>query len=110
MRPGDTWVLPDHLGSITFDGVQQFAAFSVAHDPGQVPALAAALAGLAGLMLSLFVRRRRVWVRATPGQHGRTLVAVGGLARAESGGLAAEVDQLLARVQAAAPASSEERT
>jgi cytochrome c biogenesis protein len=110
MRPGDTWTLPDHLGSITFDGVRQFAAFSVAHDPGQVPALAAALAALGGLMLSLFVRRRRVWVRASPDGDGRTLVAVGGLARAEFAGLTAEVDDLLDRLRAAAPATSEEST
>jgi cytochrome c biogenesis protein len=110
MRPGDTWTLPSGLGSITFDGVRQFATFSVAHDPGQLPALVGALAALTGLMLSLFVRRRRVWVRVAPAQGGRTLVAVGGLARAEAGGLGDEVDQLLDRLRAAAPASPEEST
>jgi cytochrome c biogenesis protein len=108
MRPGDTWTLPGGLGSITFDGVRQFATFSIAHDPGQVPALTAALAALAGLMLSLFVRRRRIWVRAAGEAGGRTLVAVGGLARAEAGGLTAEVDDLLERLRAVAPASDEE--
>jgi cytochrome c biogenesis protein len=105
MAPGDTWSLPDGLGSVTFDGVDQFASFSVAHDPGTVPAFVFALLALAGLMLSLFVRRRRVWVRATPAPQadGRTLVAVGGLARAESGGLAGEVDDLLDHLRAAAP-------
>ena len=38
---------------------------------------------LAGLMLSLFVRRRRVWVRASAADDGRTLVEVAGLSRAE---------------------------
>ncbi len=108
MRPGDTWKLPDGLGSITFDGVRQFATFSVAHDPGQAPALVAALVALGGLMLSLFVRRRRVWVRAVAADDGRTLVAVGGLARAEAGGLTAEVDALLDRLRTAGPASDEE--
>ncbi|MFI5099488.1 MAG: cytochrome c biogenesis protein ResB [Actinomycetes bacterium] len=108
MRPGDTWTLPGGLGSVTFDGIRQFATFSVAHDPGQVPALAAAVAALAGLMLSLFVRRRRIWVRAVGEDGGRTLIAVGGLARAEAGGLTAEVDDLLDRLRAAAPASPEE--
>ena len=71
--------------------------------------LSAALgAFLAGLMLSLFVRRRRVWVRASAQDDGRTLVAVGGLARAESGGLAGEVDALVERLRAAAPESAPE--
>ena len=42
------------------------------------PALGSALLALAGLMMSLFVRRRRVWVRAAAGDDGRTLVEVGG--------------------------------
>jgi len=103
MRPGDTWELPQGLGSITFDGLRQYATFSIAHDPGQAPALLGVLVALGGLMLSLFVRRRRVWVRATASEGGRTLVAVGGLARAEAGGLAGEVDQLVGRLKAAAP-------
>jgi cytochrome c biogenesis protein len=37
-------------------------------------------------MLSLFVRRRRVWVRAAAGDDGRTLVEVAGLARTEAEG------------------------
>ena len=44
------------------------------------PALGAAVLALIGLMLSLFVRRRRVWVRALPGDDGRTVVEVAGLA------------------------------
>ncbi len=102
MRPGDSWQLPDGLGSITFDGIEQYATFSIAHDPGQVWALLGALAALGGLMASLFVRRRRVWVRVTPTEGGRTLVAVGGLARAEASGLAGEVDRLVERLQDAA--------
>jgi cytochrome c biogenesis protein len=100
---GQSMVLPDHLGSITFDGVEQFASFSIAHDPGRDPVFIAAMTALAGLMLSLFVRRRRIWVRATPTADGRTLVAVAGLARVEAGGLAGEVDAVLERIRQAAP-------
>jgi cytochrome c biogenesis protein len=103
LAPGQTWVLPDHLGSITFDSVQQFASFSIAHDPGQSTALVGAVLALAGLMLSLFVRRRRIWVRATAQPDGTTLVWLGGLARAEAGGLAGEVDRLVEQLRAAAP-------
>jgi cytochrome c biogenesis protein len=108
MLPGQTWTLPDGLGSVTFDGIRQFASFSVAHDPGTKPALVAVLLAISGLMLSLFVRRRRVWVRAGAQPDGRTLVAVGGLARAESGGLAATVDDLLDQLRAAVPPDRDE--
>jgi cytochrome c biogenesis protein len=103
LLPGQTWQLPDNLGSVTFDGVEEFASFSVAHDPGTTPAFLAVVLAIAGLIASLFVRRRRVWVRATARDDGRTLVAVGGLARAESGGLAGEVDALLEQLRATAP-------
>ena len=52
-------------------------------------------------MLSLFVRRRRVWVRATAADDGRTLVEVAGLARTEGEGwstrLADELPRALRR-------------
>jgi len=96
---GKSLVLPGKLGSITFDGVVPFASFSIAHDPGRDPVFIAAMAALAGLMLSLFVRRRRIWVRAISDSGGRTLVAIGGLARAEAGGLGGEVDALVERLR-----------
>ena len=62
LAPGQRWTCRT-AGSITFDGVRRWATLQVAHDPGTGPALVAAVLALAGLMLSLFVRRRRVWVR-----------------------------------------------
>jgi cytochrome c biogenesis protein len=103
MRIGDTWLLPNKLGSISFDGYKEFASFSVAHDPGKDPVFFAAMTALAGLMMSLFVRRRRIWVRATEQADGRTLVAVGGLAKTEAGGLGREVDDLMGELRVAAP-------
>ncbi|GAB6987321.1 cytochrome c biogenesis protein ResB [Nocardioides pyridinolyticus] len=63
LAPGQTVRLPDGLGSVTFDGVSQFANFQVARDPGKEISLAAAVLLLLGLTTSLAVRRRRVWVR-----------------------------------------------
>jgi cytochrome c biogenesis protein len=100
LAPGATMTLPDGAGSITFEGVDRWASLQVARNPGTGPALAAAVLSLAGLMLSLFVRRRRVWVRATE-VDGRTLVEVAGLARneGESGeALADEVGDLARRI------------
>jgi cytochrome c biogenesis protein len=82
LAPGTTMDLPDGA-SITFDGVRRWASLQVARNPGTGPALTAAVLALAGLMLSLFVRRRRVWVRVGDAPGGRTLVEVAGLARSE---------------------------
>jgi cytochrome c biogenesis protein len=94
--------LPDGQGSITFDGVRRWATLQVARDPGKGPALLSAALALAGLMLSLFVSRRRVWVRASDVGAGRTLVEVGGLARTEGDRLGEEVDALTVELRAAA--------
>ncbi|HSR23929.1 MAG TPA: cytochrome c biogenesis protein ResB, partial [Candidatus Eisenbacteria bacterium] len=105
LAPGGTMTLPDGLGSIRFDGVRRWATLQVAHDPGKEPALGAAALALVGLMLSLFVRRRRVWVRVGAADGGRTLVEVAGLARAEGEGLAEEVGEIAGELRAdAAPA------
>jgi cytochrome c biogenesis protein len=101
LAPGATMTLPDGAGSITFDGIDRWASLQVARNPGTAPALAAAVLALAGLMLSLFVRRRRVWVRASVSDGGRTLVEVAGLARNEGESreaLAEEVGDLARRI------------
>jgi len=79
LEPGQTFELPDGSGSITFEGVREWASLSVNRDPGRMPALVAAVLAVMGLVASLMVRRRRVWVRARPGGGGRTVVEVGGL-------------------------------
>jgi cytochrome c biogenesis protein len=109
LAPGDTAELPDGLGSITFDGVSRFANFQVAHDPGRWPALLGAVLAIGGLMGSLFVRRRRVWVRAVAAEgSGRTVVELGALARTEWDGLEDEVDELSATIVGDAATASPE--
>ena len=63
LRPGETWTLPDGLGSVTFTGIKQYATFDIAHDPGKEAALIAAVLAILGLSLSLFIPRRRVGFR-----------------------------------------------
>jgi cytochrome c biogenesis protein len=92
---GETWKLPGGRGSITFDGLSEFANMQVASDPGRWLALVAVVTGLAGVSLSLLVHRRRVWVRVAGDDEGRTLVEVAGLAQTEWSGLAAEVDTVV---------------
>lgn len=86
IRLGETWELPDNLGTVKFTGIKRFATFDVARDPGQIPALISAIVMLGGLMLSLFIPRRRVWVRLTE-VEGQTKVEVAGLSRTEEPGL-----------------------
>ena len=98
LAPGATMTLPTGE-SITFEGVRRWTSLQIARDPGAGPALTAALLALAGLMLSLFVRRRRVWVRVGADGAGRSLVEVAGLARTEGEGGEALDDELRALVE-----------
>ncbi|MEQ7007163.1 cytochrome c biogenesis protein ResB [Actinopolymorpha sp. B17G11] len=84
LTPGERAELPDGAGSITFDGYARWVNLQVSRNPGEPVALVGAVLALGGLLLSLVVRRRRVWVRLTE-DGGRTVVAVAGLDRAEPG-------------------------
>jgi cytochrome c biogenesis protein len=102
LAPGQSIKLPGGAGTLTFTGYQQWASLAITYDPGQVPALIAGLAALAGLLLSFFIRRRRMFVRAYPGPDGRTVVDVGGLARSDpAGGFDEEFTRLAEEFRAA---------
>lgn len=98
LRPGETWALPGGNGTVEFVGVTRWASFQIAHDPGKEPALAAAIVALVGLMMSLFIQRRRLWVRASESASGATVVSVAGLARSDEADLAPEVDAVVEAV------------
>ncbi|MEU6175522.1 cytochrome c biogenesis protein ResB [Streptantibioticus parmotrematis] len=108
MVVGDTLKLPNGAGSITLDGVSQWADFEIVHQPGIDLALGSALAMLVGLAASLFIQRRRIWVRALPGADGRTVVELAGLGRTESPKAAEELARLVDVVHAQAPSAPEE--
>ncbi len=105
LTPGQTWTLPNGKGSVTFVGVKQWVSLAITYDPGQVPALVCGMLALAGLLLSFFVRRRRVFVRAVPAASGTgSVVTVGGLTRSDaSGGFEEEFTELAAEIAAAEP-------
>lgn len=90
LEPGMSIDLPDGKGSISFDGVKRYIGVDIHHNPGQGYALAFALLAVAGLVVSLYVNRRRVWVRAATAPDGSTTVEYGLLARGEDHRLAAE--------------------
>jgi cytochrome c biogenesis protein len=101
LRPGDELSLDDG-STVRFDGVEQWVALQVSYDPAQLWVLVAAVLVLGGLATSLSIKRRRFWVRATPGTgaaaSGRTVVEVGGLARTDQAGYGEEFTRLVTRV------------
>lgn len=86
LAPGQSMKLPDGAGTLTFTGYQPWISLAITYDPGTLPALLAGVAALLGLLLSFFVRRRRMFVRAYPGADGATVVDVAGLVRSDAGG------------------------
>ncbi|MDY6055222.1 MAG: cytochrome c biogenesis protein ResB [Micrococcus sp.] len=90
LTPGQTHQLPQGKGSISFDGVRRYVGLDIHYDPGKWGVGLFALLALLGLAISLFTRRRRVWVRARHGEDGRTRVEYALLARGEEFGLREE--------------------
>ncbi len=103
LAPGQTTKLPDGT-VVRFDSVTPWVSLQVAHDPTQVYVLVFALLMLFGLITSLTVKRRRVWVRvsANPADDAdvssRTVVEIGGLARTDQAGYGEEFTRLSARL------------
>jgi cytochrome c biogenesis protein len=95
LKPGETMQLPGGAGSITFEkGIKEWANFQVTEQPGSGWALAGAFTAIFGLAASLFIQRRRVWVRATTGADGVTVVEMAGLGRSESAKVPEELGDL----------------
>ncbi|MFA3879338.1 cytochrome c biogenesis protein ResB [Streptomyces anthocyanicus] len=103
LRPGDKMTLPDGAGSLSFDGIQQWAGFQIARDPSNGTALWSSVAMGAGLCASLFVRRRRVWVRVRPRTGTDTgsgvEIEVAGLEPGSSDRLGEEVGEIAAELR-----------
>ncbi|MBP2339507.1 cytochrome c biogenesis protein [Saccharothrix coeruleofusca] len=93
LRQGEQLTLDDGT-VIRFDGVRDWVSLQVSHDPAQVWVLVFAVLVILGLLVSLSVKRRRVWVRAKPSGDGRTVIEVGGLARTDQAGYGAEFTAL----------------
>ncbi|MFD0316593.1 cytochrome c biogenesis protein ResB [Streptomyces flavalbus] len=103
LKIGETMELPGGQGSITFDGVQEWAGFQIAKQPASGWALGGAVAAILGLSASLFVQRRRVWVRAVRGADGVTVVEMAGLGRSESAKVPEELGDLAGLLYQDAP-------
>ncbi|HET7682986.1 MAG TPA: cytochrome c biogenesis protein ResB [Marmoricola sp.] len=103
---GATQRLPDGLGSVTFDGISPFVKLQISRTPADWLALLGVSLALLGLLGSLFIRPRRVWVRVRrtdgdAGGPGRTLVEVAGLDRSSGGDLSTRIDTMAAQIKGA---------
>ncbi|MGR2752144.1 cytochrome c biogenesis protein ResB [Agromyces arachidis] len=106
LMPGESAELPNGLGTVEFEdaspdaagddfsqSVPRFASFDVHHDPSQGWVLVFAVLILGGLLLSLFVPRRRMWVKAVQRADGSTVLEYAGLARGDDPGLERAVEE-----------------
>ncbi|KAM9863281.1 cytochrome c biogenesis protein ResB [Leucobacter sp. BZR 635] len=93
LRPGESADLPNGLGTVSFEAVPRYASFDVMQNPFQIGILIFALLSLGGLIWSLFVPRRRLWVKAIPTADG-VLLQYAGLARGDDPSLDRAVEDL----------------
>ncbi|MFF4043941.1 cytochrome c biogenesis protein ResB [Streptomyces sp. NPDC001816] len=104
LKPGQTLKLPNGAGSITLEkDIKEWAGFEIVQEPGSGWALGGALAAIFGLAASLFIQRRRVWVRAVRGADGVTVVEMAGLGRSESAKVPEELGDLAGTLYDQAP-------
>jgi cytochrome c biogenesis protein len=100
LQPGQSVNLPDGAGTVTFEGVEQWTRLQISRTPGMHITLGGVVLALAGLLLSLFVRPRRVWVRAQVDdgapEDRTTHVDVAGLDRSTAGDVETEVSEVVA--------------
>ena len=76
------------VGTITFDGWKSWVNLQIVDDPGKLYALFGAIFAILGLLISLFTRQRRIWVKV--GES----VEIAGLAKNGIPGLELELTAL----------------
>lgn len=98
LKPGQVTTLADGT-RVRFDGAKEFVNLQVSHDPAQIWVLVCAITMLAGLVVSLLIRRRRIWIRVRYNGPGEAkTVEVGGLARTDHAGWGPEFTTLCERL------------
>jgi cytochrome c biogenesis protein len=98
LQPGQTVTLPDHLGSVTFHKVKHWTRLQISRTPDVWLTLLGVILALVGLLGSLFIRPRRVWVRARR-DGDATLVEVAALDRSGGGDLAVVLSSVVDSLQ-----------
>jgi len=94
LRIGETYQF--EVGSITFNGVIPWVNLQVVRDPGKQYALFGSILAIIGLMASLFIRQRRIWVREVNGK-----LEIAGLALNRLPGLDEEIKKMATEMKEA---------
>jgi cytochrome c biogenesis protein len=89
LKVGEALVLPDG-SKAEFLGTRPFVTVTVRHDPGEMFVLGAAGCLLVGLLLSLWGKRRRIWLRVSGDR-----IEAAGLPRTDYAGFAGEFDEIV---------------
>lgn len=105
LEPGDTFQLPEGLGSVEFTSLDRYIGVEIRHDATQLGVGLSALFLVAGLLASLATRRRRVWVRVT--DKG---LEWGAQSRGDDPGLEAAMERILSKFAGTEPADKIGRT
>jgi cytochrome c biogenesis protein len=83
-------------GSITFEGWTPWVNLQIVKDPGKIYALLGSIFAILGLLMSLFTRSRRIWIKEVPDKSG---VEVAGLAKNAAPGLENEIASLVNKMK-----------
>ena len=83
-------------GSITFEGWTPWVNLQIVKDPGKIYALLGSIFAILGLLLSLFTRSRRIWVKERVGELG---LEIAGLAKNSAPGLENEIAALVSEMR-----------
>lgn len=90
LRVGQTARLPGGAGSVSLDRIARFASFEIHRDPSQGWVAGFVVLAVAGLLVSLLVPRRRVWIRVRRDAES-PVIEYAGLARGDDAGLSRHV-------------------
>lgn len=90
---GQSAELPNGFGTVEFTALPRFVSLDFHHDPTQAGVLISSVLAIGGLIVSLFVPRRRVWITAEATADGVRL-QYAGLARGDDPNLDDAVDRV----------------
>ena len=94
LKPGQSW--ESDLGYvIRFIGVERFASFQVAYEPGRFVALLGATLAMLGMFFGLGVQRRRIWVMMHKVGSGSSVIEVAGLAKSTNHEISKDLNKVL---------------
>jgi len=86
--------LPGGLGSVSFDALPRYISVDIHRDPTQIPVALFSLLVVGGLVTSLFVVRRRVWVKSVISDGKATHIELAALSRNDDPGQDAAIDHI----------------